>query len=207
MVLIPEANNKHWMGHETCVWTAPSILQHVVRLRSYYKDCEELFVTVLGVKAADLRHVVHEFCCVFEGNREPAVERFEKICSTLARFLSRSRSLAPSHLALVRNARVFPILSSRDNSQESSLLWRSIQDGDWYIPDRITLENVFRGRVGLLDISVKSVGTLQDLFKALGCTTMLLSHCVQETVEPRGNSIRELVMEKELKTRLEHISQ
>jgi hypothetical protein len=207
-VLIPEKNHRRWVLHDSCVWKAPSILRHVVRLSSYYRDCEKLFVTVLKVKAAGLAQVVHEFCCTFEGNQERAVQRFEEICSTLAGLLSQNRALTPNQLELIRRARAFPISPSRDNAQEKSgLLWRSIQDGGWYIPDKITLENVFRGRISLLDIPVKSVGALQELFRALGCTSLLLSQCVRETVEPRGNSIRDLGVENELDTRLEHISQ
>jgi hypothetical protein len=150
---------------------------------------------------------VHEFCSESRGNRQPAVQRFEKLCSTLARFVSQSRGLTTNQLARIRDAPVFPVLQSRDGSQEDSgILWRSIRDGAWYIPDRITLESVFRGRIGILEMSVKSAKTLQPLFTALGCKTMFLSECVREVVEPRGNSIRDLPIERDLKTRLEHIS-
>lgn len=196
------------MQHDSCVWKAPSILRFVITLRSYYRDCKRLFVTVLKVKEAGLSHVLHDFCCTFEGNQQRAVQRFEKICSELARFRPRRRDLDPNQLKSIRRARVFPILPSGDNAQkDSGLRWRSIRDGGWYIPDKITLESVFRGKIGLLNIPVKSVGNLQDLFSALDCTSLLLSNCVRETVEPRGNPIRDVVMEKELKTRLEHISQ
>lgn len=207
-MLVADGSRKQWIQHDSCVWKAPPILRQVVRLYSHYRDCEKLFVKVLGVKAAGLNHVVHEFCSEFRGKRQPAVQRFEKLCFTLAQFVSKSSGLTTSQLARIRDARVFPVLQSRDDLQEESgMLWRSIRDGAWYIPDRITLQNVFRGRIGLLDISVESARNLQRLFRALGCTTMLLSHCVQETVEPRGNSIRDLLIEKDLKTRLEHISQ
>ena len=207
-MLIPDRNHEQWIRHDSCVWNGPPILRQVVRLRYHYQDCKKLFVNILGIKEAGLSHVVQEFSSVSRENGQPSVHRFEKLCFTLARFVSQSHGLTTVQLARIQYAPVFPILQSRDDSQEDSgIFWRSIRDGGWYIPDRITLESVFRGRIGMLEMSVKSVKTLQHLFTALGCKTMFLSECVREVVEPRGNSIRDLPIERDLETRLEHIYQ
>ena len=141
------------------------------------------------------------------------MQRFEKLLLMLADFLSKSgRGLTVSELARIQTASVFPVLLKREVSQEDPVIvWRSIRDGGWYIPDKIMLENLFRRKIDMLDMSVrlliKSIRLLGALFTALGCTTMLVSSSVRQTIELRGNIVRDLQMETDLKIRVEHISQ
>ncbi|KAB5583473.1 hypothetical protein GE09DRAFT_302763 [Coniochaeta sp. 2T2.1] len=207
LVLIPDGSRKQWILHDSCVWTAPPLLRHVVKLGPHYPDCARLFVNVLGVKEATLDHVVDEFCSEFRGNKKTAVQRFGKMCRMLARFMSRNGGLSYSQRARIRSAPVFPVLQDRDALRESSnILWCSAEDEGWYIPDKITLEELFRGKVGMLEISVKSAKDLEPLFKDLGCATIFLSRCVRETVKPQGEITRDVSTETDLTTRLQYIS-
>ncbi|KAJ4288733.1 hypothetical protein N0V88_007267 [Collariella sp. IMI 366227] len=73
------------------------------------------------------------------------------------------------------------------------------------------LRGLFRGKIDMLNISIrlliKSIRLIETLFRALDCTTMLVSSSVRQTIEIRGNIVRDLKMEKDLKIRVEHISQ
>ncbi len=214
-MLIPDGSRSQWkwIRHDLCLWNAPPLLRQVIRLRPHYQDCENLFTKVLGIKQASLDEVVHEFCSESRGNKKSALQRFEKLLLMLADFLSKSgRGLTVSELARIRTASVFPVLQKGEVSQEDPVIvWRSIRDGGWYIPDKIMLENLFRGKIDMLGMSVrlliKSSRLLGALFTALGCTTMLVSSSVRQTIELRGNIVRDLQMETDLKIRVEHISQ
>lgn len=217
VVLIPGGKRPRWIRHDRCVWTAPSLLEQVDKIRPYYPDCERLFTQVLGVKSASLDDVVHEFCSS-KGKGKVAVRLFEKFLLLLADFVSKSsRGLTEHQLKRIRTSPVFPIIACQqkvdDASQESStpVAWHSISRGGWNIPDDIVLERVFRGKVCMLDISVwsiiKSAERLKPLFVALGCTEMLLSISVRQTVELDGEEERDLPMEREVRTRVEHLSQ
>ncbi|RYO93890.1 hypothetical protein DL762_000845 [Monosporascus cannonballus] len=195
-----------WLSHEACVWTAHALLKQVIKLKTHYRDCKNLFRSFLGVESAGTKHVVDEFCSTSDDDDETA-QRFEKLFSLLGDFHSSKSSLSDEQIERVQSAPVFPILEKGDGSQEESgIALRSMDDMDWYIPDSATLETAFRGKVDMLSLPVKSVRMLRGLFEDLDCKNMFLSSAV-ETVEPSGTCIRDRLGEDNLKTRLRYISQ
>lgn len=166
-----------------------------------------MFCDFLGVEPAGIRYVVDEFCSLSNGCFEDLVQRCEELLLLLNGFLTKGSELDDREIGRIATAHLFPVLEASDASQaEPNIVWRSLDVGGWYIPDRTTLQSAFRGKVDLLNLSVKSVQSLDCVFKELGCEDMLLSSAVEETVEPRGTSIRDMLKEQDLKTRLKHIS-
>lgn len=135
------------------------------------------------------------------------MQRCEELLSLLNSFLTKGSRLDDREVRSIATARAFPVLEASDASQaEPNIVSRSLDGGGWYIPDRTTLESAFRGKVDLLNLSVKSVRSLNCVFKELDCEDMVLSSAVEETAEPRGPSIRDMLKEQDLKTRLKYIS-
>jgi len=204
-VFIAQPNPK-WIGHDTCVWTAPAPLKQVIRLKSRYKDCKTLFHDFLGVEPAGIGHVVDEFCSLSNESCQDPVLRCEELLSLLNSFLTKGSQLDDGEIERIRFARAFPVLNASDASQaEPNIVLRSLYDGGWYIPDRTTLESAFRGKVDLLNLSVKSVQFLNCVFKELCCEAKALSSAVKETVEIRGEKIRDVSKEQDLEIRLKYI--
>ncbi|KAK4140599.1 uncharacterized protein C8A04DRAFT_39752 [Dichotomopilus funicola] len=219
VVLIPDGEHSGWICHDRCVWNAPPLLQQVVRLRPYYQDCERLFTQILEVRPASLGEVVHEFCSSESnrGNEKSAVQRFEKLLLLLADFESKGPPwLCKEELMRIRAAPVFPVIWHQQKVDDApqdnpaAIMWRSMDEGGWNIPDDIFLESLFRGMVYMLGMPVRSIiksaDRLKELFVALGCTEMLLSVSVEQTVELDGDKVRALSVERELKIRVQHLS-
>jgi len=133
------------------------------------------------------------------------VQRCEDLLSLLWRFLTKGSQLDDGDIRKIERTNAFPVLEAAATSQVEPQL-RSLDSGGWYIPDRTTLECAFRGKVDLLNLSVKSVLSFFGVFEQLGYEHMALSSAVEEIVKPRGKKIRDKVKEKDLKTRLKHIS-
>ncbi|KAH7142143.1 hypothetical protein EDB81DRAFT_899719 [Dactylonectria macrodidyma] len=197
-----------WVTHDSYVWSAPMPLKLVTRLATRYGDCHTLFCRHLGVGSASIEHVADELCSLYLGDSQGIVQRCEELLLILKRYLTHDTELTARHFLRIRHARVFPVSEVGDssNSGEPRVVLRALQGADWFIPDRITLEATFRGKVNLLEFSVRSVVLLEFLWSKLGCQHLYLSSAVRETVTPRGSEIRDLCREHELQTRIKYVS-
>jgi len=196
-----------WIRHDDCVWTAPAPLTQVIRLESSYSDCKNLFSDFLGVKSAGIRHVVEEFCSLSRGAWVDQADRFEELLTLLHGYLAKGLTLDVSETRSMNTARAFPVMKPGNLSHESAtIVLRSLDDNDWYIPDKTTLELAFRGRVNLLKLSVRSVQLMMKVWVELGCKGLFLSSVVEEKVELGGVRIRNKSKEKELRTRLKYLA-
>ncbi|KAH6867174.1 hypothetical protein B0T10DRAFT_611919 [Thelonectria olida] len=200
-----------WVTHDSCVWSAPPAVRHVIKLATRYADCQTLFCHRLNVKNASIRHVADELCALHGGSPEGIVQRCEELLMILKRYLSSESEFTAQHFLRIRHARVFPVLEvgagERSQLPAPRIVLRALQDADWYIPDRITLETTFRGRVNLLGFSLRSVKQLEFLWQKLRCQHKYLSNpkVVKEEVQARGSQIRDPYKEHELKTRIRYL--
>jgi hypothetical protein len=174
---------------------------------TYYGNCEYLFHSLLGVKIAGTRHVVDEFCQPVSDDADNIEQRFEAMLSMLARF-HRKSSLTDAQIHRIRSALVVPILVKGfvPGAGLSRIEMQSFHDKDWYIPDRVTFEAAFRGKVNMLALRVQHAIRLKDLFEDLGCERKTLSKAVTQSVRPHGVTVRNVHEEQELCGRLRYVS-
>lgn len=203
-MFVPRPDPK-WLSHKDCVWTAHKLLTRVTKLKTYYRNCEGLFHSLLDVREAGIQHVVDEFCQAT--SREDNIEqRFNAILSLLGRF-HRISILAGDQVRKIRSASAFPILAKgfAPAGGLSRIEMRSLRDNDWYIPDTVTFESAFRGKINILALSVQSTRALKDLFVDLGCEDKCLSEAVTQTITPDGIPVRNVCEEQNLRRRLKYI--
>lgn len=193
-----------WIRQDLCVWNAPPVLKHVTRLITRYGDCQTLFFYCLGIQSASIKHVADELCSFQEGSNEDIAQRCEELLLILERYLSQETEFTAHHFLRIRHARVFPV--SEAGKEPQAVVLRALQDNDWYIPDKMTLEMDFRNKVNLLAFSVRSIEKLQFLWTKLNCQRLFLSHAVDVAIEPRGDKRRDLSREAELQTRVTYIT-
>lgn len=206
LIFIPKPKPK-WLSHKDCVWTAPNLLTRVTKLRACYRNCEVLFRSLLGVKGAGNQHVVDEFCEPTSKEDNNIEQHFKEMLSLLAKF-HRNSSLADYQIRKLRSAPVFPVLAKGVTPIDglSRFEMRSLRDKDWYIPDIVTFEAAYRGKIDMLALSVQSARELKDLFEALGCQKEFLSAAIARTVTPVGITVRNVREEQDLRERLRYIS-
>lgn len=208
LVFVPTPKPK-WLSHKDCVWTAPKLLTRVTKLKPNYPNCESLFRSLLDVKEAGTQHVVDEFCELAskKDDNQYKEQHFEAMLSLLAKF-HRKSSLTENQIRQIRSASGFPILVKDSAAAEglSRITMSSIRDKFWYIPDIVTFETAFRGKIDMLALPVQSARALKDLFQHLWCGGRFLSAAVTRTVTPNGMTVRNVLQEQELRERLRYIS-
>lgn len=186
------------------MWNAPPVLKHVTRLITRYSDCQTLFRHHLGIRSASIKHVADELCSLHKEIDGDIARRCEELLLVLKRCLSSENEFTTQHFLRIRHARIFPVLEI--GKEESQAVLRALQDGDWYIPDKMTLETDFRNRVNLLAFSIQSVEKLKFLWLKLSCQRRFLSQAVEVTVKPHGFKRRDLCREQDLQARITYIS-
>lgn len=206
LVFVPKPKPK-WLSHKDCVWTAPNLLTRVTKLRARYRNCEVLFRSLLDVKGAGTQHVVDEFCEPKAKVDDNIEQHFKEMLFLLAKF-HRKSSLTGDQIRKIRSASVFPILAKGSTQVErlSQIEMRSLRDKDWYIPDIVTFEEAFRGKIDMLALSVQSSRELKDLFDDLGCQKKSLSVAVAPIVTRVGITVRNVREEQDMRERLRYIS-
>lgn len=192
-----------WVRHDSCVWTASPALRNVTRLDTRFSDCRALFHDCLGVPAASIRHVVDEICLLRDATEENHCWELLKLLSS---FFADGATLSASELQRLKATRIFPISrvgadSSVQNAGTTTDL-RAVNDTSWYIPDNTILSAAFETRVDLLAFKVAKVQSILDIFGKLGCEEKLLSRAVRETVQQRGERIRDLLKEGQINRRV-----
>lgn len=197
-----------WLSHKECVWTGHKLLTRVIKLKTYYRNCESLFHSLLSVKEAGTQHVVDEFCEPSSKKNDNTEQHFQAMLSLLARF-HRNSNLSDDQIYKIRSASVFPILVKRPTPVEglSRIKMRSLCDEGWYIPDDVTFEVAFRGKADMLALPVQSARALKYLFEDLWCEEEFLSEAVTRTITPDGITVRNVREEKDLHNRLRYVSQ
>ncbi|KAH7317120.1 hypothetical protein B0I35DRAFT_434596 [Stachybotrys elegans] len=198
-----------WVSHKSCVWNAPAVLKLVTKLSNRYGECRTLFCELLGVSSATIEHVVNEFCSLQESSLDDTMQRFKELLGTLQEYSGDDHMFTTTQFLRLRHARVFPIIKATvaEDATEPRVVLRSIlQDENWYIADRLTLDTAYRSKVDLLDLPVRDNKAFCAVLSKLGCRPKYLSSVVEEKVEPRGLVIRDLAKEKDLRIRLRCIA-
>lgn len=188
------------------MWSAPSALKQVTRLSNRYGDCRKLFCNILGVGPASIENVADELCLLHEETSDGMAKRCEELLTMLSERLTAGSELPVTHYLRILHAKVFPVVRAVHVDVKSEIVLRSLHDADWYIPDRLTLETAFQGKVNILDFSVRVVNLLDSFFKRMNSRGKYLSSAIEETVEPRGTRIHDLSTERDLKIRVEYFS-
>lgn len=206
LVFVPKPKPK-WLNHKDCVWTAPKLLTRVTKLFTYYRNCESLFRSLLAVKEAGTQHVVDEFCEPASKEDDNTEQHFKAMLSLLARF-HRNSGLTDNQIRKIRSASVFPVLAKGFAPVEglSRIEMRSLRDKGWYIPDIVTFEAAFRGKVDMLALPVQSARAMKGLFEDLSCKEEFLSEAVTRRVTPDGMTVHNVREEQDLRKRLRYIS-
>ncbi|KAM6516418.1 hypothetical protein FALCPG4_014601 [Fusarium falciforme] len=195
-----------WVTHASCVWSAPSSLKQVTKLSNRYGDCRKLFCNILGVGPASIENVADELCLLQEETSDGMAERCEELLAMLSERLTAGSELPVTHYLRILHAKVFPVVRTQHPDTKSEMLLRSLHDADWYIPDRLTLEAAFRGKVNILNFPVRVVNLLDSFFSKMNSRNKYLSSAIEETVEPRGTSIHDMSTERDLKIRVQYFS-
>lgn len=194
-----------WLSHKDCVWTANKLLPRVTKLKTYYRNCENLFHFLLEVEEAGIQHIVDEFCEPISTEDHSIEQHFKGMLSLLANF--HRSCLTDDRIRKICSASAFPILAKGFTSAEgfSRIEMRSLHDKGWYIPDIVTLESAFRGKIDMLALPVQSTRVLKSLFEVLGCEQEFLSAAVTRAVTPDGIPVRNVCEEQNLRQRLGYI--
>lgn len=77
----------------------------------------------------------------------------------------------------------------------------------WYLADRSSLWERFKGKIPLIAFDVRTVRTLKPLINAMGVSSSLLSEAVNQTLEIVGLKIKDVKRTTDLRERAQYFVQ
>ena len=157
----------------------------MVKLSRHYPNLRHLFCTCLGVKNADVYHVINELCSL-EG-AEINYERVKAIIFGINAHLGERVKIDELDLIDLKNKKVFPIYQTEHGTRVTKFC--RYKEDMWFIPDRESLVESFRGKVWLLDFTVFESKELEKFFESFDLTRRKLSRNVQERTVVDGDAV------------------
>jgi hypothetical protein len=157
-------------------------MQKFSALSEIYPENRRLFCDILGIKDANLDHLVRETTGLSHSdNLSYIVEVFQE----LEKFIK--DDTPESSIRPLRDSYVFPVRLS-----SASFGFNFLSPGDsiseWFIADCTHLEKAFRGKVPMLAFSVEDIGRVKRLLRMAGVEHRKLSYATQGNAETVGDS-------------------
>jgi len=167
-----------------CVWEAPVCLTKVYALATEYSDCKSLFRTRLKLQNAKIDDVVTELLSL------PTSRCFNKHKELLLVLNDYLHKDSPStSIQKLKGKDVIPVTKSHRIEDRTNSCLMNYDKDLWYLADRVSLQESFKGKLHLIDFTVSEVRKLSPLIKAMDLEEYLLSEAVVETTEFCGNPI------------------
>ncbi|ORX95880.1 hypothetical protein BCR34DRAFT_187331 [Clohesyomyces aquaticus] len=182
LVCIPQANGLNtWTLPSKCVWKGPSCLRKFPTLAEVYPQQLQLFCNILGLRDAEIEHLVKEICQV------RTLDQLSYITDLFLELEKMIKDDTPEYeVASLRSRHVLPVKTA--NGPGFQHLFSPMTGSQWYIPDRPQLEVSFRGKVPLLAFTTSEVSKLKRLVKLLHLETRKLSNCAVGTARTEGRT-------------------
>ncbi|KAF2475109.1 uncharacterized protein BDR25DRAFT_99983 [Lindgomyces ingoldianus] len=182
LVCVPQADGLHnWTVSTKVVWKGPKCLRKFPALAEVYPQLVQLFCNTLGLKDAEIEHLVNEISEIRASDQLPYIT---ELFSELEKMI---KDETPEYeLGRLTPRAVLPV---QDGYMVASSAFRLVSPNagsQWYIPDRPHLESSFRGKVPLLAFPASEVSKLKRLIKLLHLESRKLGNCVTGTARTEG---------------------
>jgi hypothetical protein len=139
----------------------------VIALEREYKDCKWLFCTLLGLKNANLEHVIDELL----SRPEPDFDGRKKLLLVLNEYLR--NKMSSSAIEKLKGGEIIPVKMVRKPKDQTNLM--NYDRDTWYLADKTSLQESFKEKVWLIDFPVDVVRKLSPLVKAMKLEDYLLT--------------------------------
>jgi hypothetical protein len=151
-----------------------------VPLKNIYPACKRLFCDILGLSNAQASDFVREARAL---KTLDSLEDIKDLFLEMEKFLQEDET--ESSFGLLRSNCIFPIRNIGTASGYTDLR-RTEYPPNWFIADRVHLEESFRGRIPLLAFSVEDVSRMTRLLKKLGVEGRKLTKAARSIPTTRG---------------------
>jgi hypothetical protein len=102
---------------------------------------------------------------------------------------------------------VIPVVSEYETLEDADYLWLAYDKHVFYLADRSSLLESFRGKVPIADFTVNEVRRLSPLIDAMDLKDWLLSEAATETSQACGDPVYDEERTIELRQRTKYIFQ
>jgi len=194
LVFLPR--QRKWVFLSNCVWKSLPCLQSVYSLHREYESCHVFFHQRLGLSNATIDHVVEEL--LDDADRRPT-NQVRELLVAVNNFLKRAFSLCS--IDKLRGKRIIPVKTCSGKT----CLMRYDKDL-FYLADRPSLYEAFKGRLPLVDFTVDQVRDLSTLIDAMELRDFLLSQSVIEELHKVGIEVSDRQKTKDLRMRARYFT-
>ncbi|KAI1847927.1 hypothetical protein JX266_006040 [Neoarthrinium moseri] len=203
VVYIP--TTRTWVSHKACVWKSAFDLKSKIVLEDHYPECSKLFGQIIPVSNAGAADYIEDsVSIIMEGSDGTAATR---AISFLKRLDAISGPSMSNEIIKLKSLKIFPVHCPTYGmeTQARFLDIREDSTDKWYIADRTSLQDAFRGRVPLLEIDQADVPEIIKIIEYLNLKTRLLSEAVKVEVHSGGTEVEHFERTSELRKKLGYI--
>jgi hypothetical protein len=170
---------KAWVSPSSCIWAEPPRIDGIYGIGDVYSDLAGLFMERLFVKAPTIATYIEEL-------RPLVGEPFPRNIPSIKGAIDCISNLNPivGDLDELMSLSCLPV--HLPGSMNTVKLMRPSEI--FFIADRREYEQVFRGKVPVLDFSLEEIHALHPFLEALGLTDRYMSVTVQETARVQQSS-------------------
>lgn len=171
-------------------------------MASDYPACRSLFCNRLALRNATIDHVVDELLSLRRSNH---TGKLKELLFFLNDYLLRGALHSAVHK--LKGTIVIPVVSEYEALEDADYLWLAYDKHVFYLADRSSLLERFRGKVPIADFTVNEVRRLSPLIDAMDLKDWLLSEAATETTQACGDLVYDEERTIELGQRTKYIFQ
>ena len=180
MIYIPSASS--WVSPSQCLWDSPVPIDgKSIIHQSYPEELKPFFLERLQISPASLTTLVEELLSL--ATRHTTVHRVKQLIRAI-----NEMKPSPNDLNILSTCNFLPVRVPQPPGEARRIEFRACQS-DFAIIDRIKLEEIFEGRVELLDFTLEEILQLEPFLTSLGLRNKYLSLLCREETDYQGESL------------------
>ncbi|KFZ20533.1 hypothetical protein V501_00065 [Pseudogymnoascus sp. VKM F-4519 (FW-2642)] len=187
---------KRWVYLSDCVWKGPQELNIVYKLSSEYPRYSAFFRTSLNLGNATLDHIIKQLQTV---TSDTSFDTLRQLLLLLNGYLTHETPL--SRISELKGKKIIPVTTP------SGEVHMDYGKNVWYLADKTSLWERFKGKIPLIAFDVRTVRTLKPLINAMGVSSRFLSEAVNQKLEIVGIKIKDEKRTTDLRERAKYFVQ
>jgi len=160
---------QQWYSPSSCLWATSTCISGKVAIASIYPGLQEFFVDRLGIQPPHVGMFVEELQRLANGDIAPPIQQVSDLIQEIS-----SRAPTPEALNGLRDCNILPIkgIDGQVSLQHAA--------SRFAIVDRLQYEDLFRGKIPMLDFGLEDIHKLQPFLSALGLEDRYMSLNIKE---------------------------
>lgn len=148
---------QQWYSPSSCLWATSTRILGKVAIASIHPGLQEFFIDRLGIQPPHIGMFVEELQRLANGDNAPPIQQVSELIKEIS-----SRGPTQEALNELRDCNILPV---KGTDGQVSLQHAGSR---FAIIDRLQYEDLFKGKIPMLDFGLEDIHELQPFISALG---------------------------------------